>query len=154
MPIDNAERERRRALFLAHMKAEDNHDLDAVMETFSQDAEMLYNRNAFTDPDDIRLAHIYIGMSSLPGAFSGLRSVSDAEHFTDEEIVIEGRLCGKHVAEFVGFAATGHDVELPYVAFYRFDEAGKLASERVVMNLAALGAAAEIPLPGPKRQRN
>ena len=145
MPIDNAERERRRALFLAHIKAEDNHDLDAVMKTFSQDAEMLYNRNAFTDHDGIRRAHIYIGMSSLPGAFSGLRSVRDAEHFTDEEIVIEGRLCGKHVAEFAGFAATGHDIELPFVAFYRFDDAGKLASERVVMNLGALGAAAEMP---------
>jgi hypothetical protein len=26
-------------------------------------------------------------------------------------------------------------VELPYVASYRFDEAGKLTSERVVLNL-------------------
>jgi hypothetical protein len=29
-------------------------------------------------------------------------------------------------------------VELPFVAFYRFDDNGKLTSERVVMNLGPL----------------
>jgi len=44
-------------------------------------------------------------------------------------------LCGTHVGEFQGFAPSGCDVELPFVAFYRFDAAGGLVSERVVMNL-------------------
>jgi len=57
---------------------------------------------------------------------------------TDTEIVIEGRSCGKHVSEFLGFLPTGRDVELPFVAFYRFDASGKLTSERVVMNLGPL----------------
>jgi len=30
------------------------------------------------------------------------------------------------------------DVELPFVAFYRFDNNGKLTAERVVMNLGPL----------------
>jgi predicted ester cyclase len=51
---------------------------------------------------------------------------------------VEGRLRGKHVGEFQGFPPTGRDVELPFVAFYRFDDAGKLVSERVVMNLGPL----------------
>jgi SnoaL-like polyketide cyclase len=59
---------------------------------------------------------------------------------SDDAIRGEGRLCGKHVGEFLGFAPTNRDVELPYVTFYRFDDAGKLASERVVMNLAPLRA--------------
>ncbi len=59
-------------------------------------------------------------------------------HFTADEIVIEGRLCGKHVGEFQGFPPTEREVELPFVAFYRFDVAGKLTSERVVMNLGPL----------------
>jgi len=37
-------------------------------------------------------------------------------------------------------AATNRDVELPFVAFYRFDEKGRLTSERVVMNLGPLRA--------------
>ena len=60
------------------------------------------------------------------------------EHYTDEEVVVEGRVSGKHSNEYFGFAPTGRDVELPYVAFYRFDNNDKLTSERIVMNLAPL----------------
>ena len=138
MAIDDAERARRRELVHAHMKVENGHDLDGIMATFSGDAEMLYNRQSFHEPDTIRAAHAYFGLSSAAGAFRGLRVVPDHEHFTADEIVIEGRMCGTHVGDFEGFPATGRDVEMPYVAFYRFDEKGKLVSERVVMNLAVL----------------
>jgi predicted ester cyclase len=140
MPIEEAERQRRRALLRAHYDAENQSDLDRIMATFADQAEMLYNRQSFPDHGSIRQAHVYIGFSA-DGAFSGLRTIADHEHMSDDEIVIEGRLCGKHVGEFQGFPPTGRDVELPYVAFYRFDEAGKLSSERVVMNLGALASA-------------
>ena len=138
MPIDTAERERRRALVRAHLAAETRHDLDVVMSTFAASTEMIYNRDAFTDHEAIRAAHIYIGMSPDAGAISGLEVVTDAESFTDDDIVIEGRLRGKHVGEFRGYAPTNREVELPFVTFYRFDSDDKLASERVVMDLEAL----------------
>ena len=81
-------------------------------------------------------------MSAAPGALTGLRTTIDAEHLTADEIVVEGRLRGTHAGEFLGFEPTSRDVELPFVAFYRFDEDGKLVSERVVMNLGPLGAGA------------
>ena len=108
------------------------------MATFSTDAEMLYNRHSFGDSQSIRAAHAYIGLSSTDGAFRGIRNVIDREHFTIDEIVVEGRLCGRHVGEFQGHSATERDVELPFVAFYRFDAGGKLTSERVVMELGRL----------------
>ena len=138
MSIDEKERARRRALVHAHMKVENGHDLDGIMATFSGDAEMLYNRQSFHEPDTIRVAHAYFGLSPADGAFKDLRVVPDHEHFTADEIVIEGRMCGTHVGDFEGFPPTGRAVEMPYVAFYRFDECGKLVSERVVMNLAVL----------------
>lgn len=138
MPIDDAERRRRQALLDAHYDAEDAHDLEGIMRTFSDTAVMHYNRQAFADPDAIRWAHGYIGMSPAPGAFRGLRSVRDREHFTDEEVVVEGRLVATHVSEFLGFAPTEREVELPFVAFYRFEQDGKLSSERLVMNLGVL----------------
>ena len=73
-----------------------------------------------------------------PGSFSGVRAVIDAEHYTDEETVLEGRMSGKHSHEFFGYPPTERDVELPFVAFYRFDNNGKLSSERIVMNLGPL----------------
>jgi predicted ester cyclase len=138
--IDVREKKRRRGLIRAHYAAENDHDLERIMATFAADAEMLYNRQPFRDDASIRWAHGYIGMSAAPGAFRGIRNVIDAEHFTADEIIIEGRLCATHVGEFLGLAATERDVELPFVAFYRFDEDGKLASERVVMNLGSLGS--------------
>ena len=138
MPIDETERARRRALLDAHYEAENEHDLERIMATFSQSTEMIYNRALFPDHATIRLAHGYIGLSSAQGAFIGIRNVRDREHVTDDEIVVEGRLLARHTGEFQGFAATNRDVELPFVAFYRFDEKGRLTSERVVMNLGPL----------------
>jgi hypothetical protein len=138
MPVDERERRRRHALLHAHYAAENEHDLEQIMKTFSKDGVMLYNRQSFPTDEAIRWAHGYIGMTDAPGAFGGLANVIDAEHFTDEEIVVEGRLTGKHSSEFLGFALTDREVELPFVAFYRFDERGKLTSERVVMNLGPL----------------
>ena len=138
MPIDERERERRRELIRAHYAAENDHDLDRIMATFSKHGVMVYNRQTFPTDETIRLAHSYMGMSAVPGALAGLRAVIDEEHFTDAETVIEGRICGKHSRDFLGFAPTQRDVELPFVAFYRFDANGKLASERVVMNLGPL----------------
>jgi hypothetical protein len=138
MPIDDRERERRRALVRAHYAAENAHDLERIMRTFSPDGVMLYNRQEFPSDETIRWAHGYIGMSAAPGAFSGLEATIDQEHFTDDETVIEGRLRGRHASEFLGYAPTDRDVELPFVAFYRFDANGRLTSERVVMNLGPL----------------
>ena len=108
------------------------------MATFSEKAEMLYNRQPFADAESIRWAHGYIGLSEAQGAFRDVTNVRDREHFTDDEIVVEGRLCATHVGEFLGLPPTGREIELPFVAFYRFDGDGKLTSERVVMKLGPL----------------
>ena len=141
MALDEKEMQRRRALLRAHYAAENKLDLDGIMKTFAPESEMLYNRQSFGDDESIRLAHQYIGLSSAPGGFSGLKTIADHEHFTADEVIVEGRMCGTHTGEFQGYPPSGREVELPFVAFYRFDAAGKLTSERVVMNLGSLGAA-------------
>jgi SnoaL-like polyketide cyclase len=92
------------------------------------------------DVASIRLAHEYIGFGAA-GAFRGVQTVCDREHLTADEVVVEGRLLGTHVGEFQGFPPSERDVELPFVAFYRFDAGEKLVSERVVMNLGPLAHA-------------
>lgn len=147
MAIDNRERERRRTLLQAHLAAENDHDVERIMATFSGDTEMTYNGRSFSDHDSIRWAHGYFGWTSAPGAFSELRVVVEREHFTDDEIVAEQRLFGRHVGEFLGFPPTGRPFELRAVGFYRFDRDGKLQSERVVMNLGPLVGEREAPRP-------
>ena len=138
MTIDPTERARRRALIEEHYAAENEHDLERIMHTFADDAVMQFNHLPLEDDAGIRGAHILIGKSASPGALSGLRNIIDEEHYTDEETVVEGRMCGKHSKEFLGYAPTERDVELPFVAFYRFDNNDKLTSERIVMNLGPL----------------
>lgn len=138
VPIENAERDRRRELLRAHLDAENAGDVDAVMSTFAAGAVMVYNAMPFATPEAIRGAHEYIGFAQGAGAFDGARNIADRESFTDTDIVIEGRLCGVHARDFMGFKASDRQVELPFVAFYEFDAAGQLARERVVMNLGPL----------------
>lgn len=138
MPVDQAEKDRRRALIRHHYLVENNHDMDGVMQTFSHKGVMHYNRQEFGDLESIRLAHGLIGFGMEGGAIDNVCNHIDGEHFTDDEIVIEGRMTGKHVGEFQGIPATGQDIEMPFVGFYRFDEKGELTSERIVMNLGAL----------------
>jgi ketosteroid isomerase-like protein len=140
MPIDETERTRRRALLRAHLDAENAGDGEGVMATFAGDAVMVYNTLPFASPEAILGAHQYIGFAGAAGAFASARNEIDRESFTDTDIVIEGRMCGVHERDFMGFAASGRKVELPFVAFYQFNAAGKLAHERVVMNLGPLRA--------------
>ena len=137
MPIEESEKKRRLALLEAHFNAENDHDLDRIMETFASETEMIYNRQSFRDHSSIAQGHSYIGFAGQ-GAFAELKTLRDHVHYTEDEVVVEGRLIGKHIGEFQGFAPTGREVELPYVTFYRFDRSGKLVSERVVMNLGTL----------------
>lgn len=138
MTITDNEKARRRALLKAHYDVENDHDMEGIMETFAPEAEMVYNRIPFTDSQSIRYAHGLMGFSGKDGAIEDLQNNIDGEHFTENEIIVEGRLCGKHVCDFQGIKASGRNVELPFIAFYHFDTTDKLISERVVMNLGAL----------------
>ncbi len=139
MPITDSEKARRSALLKTHYDVENSHDMEGIMATFSPDCEMLFNRAPLSDPQSIRYAHSSIGFSDA-GAFADIHNYIDAKHFTEDEVIVEGRFCAKHVGDFEGIEATGRNVEMPFVAFYRFDDADKLVSERIVMNLGVLVA--------------
>lgn len=138
MPVSQSEKNRRSTLVKRHYQVENGNDLDGVMTTFSTKAAMQYNRQTFEGSDSIRFAHGLIGFGVENGALKNIHNHIDAEHFTDEEVIIEGRMTGTHVGEFQGIPASGRAVEMPFVAFYRFDANDELISERVVMNLGGL----------------
>lgn len=138
MEITDAERDRRRSLLHAHLALENAGDTDGVMATFSDSAVMTYNAVPFRSGAEIRAAHEYLGFAKSGGAFASPKNIVDRESFTDTDIVLEGRLVGVHQGEFLGFAPSDREVELPFVAFYCFGAEGLLSDERVVMNLGPL----------------
>jgi hypothetical protein len=141
MTLDDTERERRRRLLKIHLDAENAHDLDAIMATFSPHAVNMLNEIVATDTDTTRQVHALLGFATTPGVLSNLRVVPSAELFTHEEIVHEGHLLGTHSGAALGFPPPSfREVKLPYVSIYRFDEHDLLVSERIKMDLSPLYA--------------
>lgn len=138
MLMTEAERARRLALLERHYAVENDGDIPGIMATFAADGVMEYNGVSFPSPDTIEAAHLYLGFTDAAGAFDRPQNHIDRVSFTDTDIVVEGRLAGTHVEEFLGFAGTGRPVVLPFTAFYEFNDDGLLSSERVVMNLGPL----------------
>jgi hypothetical protein len=131
-------RERWRHLLDLHIGSENRHDLPGVMETFSEGGEMIFNRAAFTTPEEIAQGHILFGFSNMPGSLANTREVPERVYYTDDEILVEGKIIGDHIGTIGAFVATNRRVELHYSAFYRFDDNDELVSERVTMNWAPL----------------
>lgn len=133
------QRARWRELLEAHVGAENLHDLDVILETFADDGEMVFNGNVSSGDDQLSSAHIMFGFSgAVPGGLTRTQVIAEREHFTDDAILIEGRVVGEHVRAVGIFPPTFRRVTLPYSAFYRFDAEGKLVSERIVMDFTPL----------------
>lgn len=113
------------------MAAENAHDIDAIMNTFSLTTTGEINGVLLPTYDAVRALHVVGGFTVTPGALEGLTVVPESEWFTQDEVVIEGWLTGRHVKEFLGLGPTNQMVRLRYTAIYLFDDDDKLASERV-----------------------
>ncbi len=138
MTVSDSERSRRQAMLEHHYAVENKGDLAGIMATFAPDAVMHYNGVPFESHEAIEAAHAYLGFADVAGAFDRPHNHIDNVSFTDTDVVVEGRLSGSHVHDFLGFAGTGRPVVLPFTAFYCYNEDGVLTSERVVMNLGPL----------------
>ena len=126
-----------------HLAAENRHDLDGIMETFAEGAELVLNGHVFTDRNTIRRAHDGLGFGDR-GAFSELRVDERTRFVTPAAIVLEQRLSGRHNGPFEGIEPAGRRFEVPICTVYVFGADGRLASERVYFDrlllLRQLGA--------------
>jgi hypothetical protein len=62
---DDTWRTHRDQTMTAHLAAEAAHDVDAIMATFSPDAEVIVNGQIFNTPEAIRNFHLSLGSSSV-----------------------------------------------------------------------------------------
>lgn len=138
MTVTESERARRETLLMEHYAVENDGDVAGIMATFAPDAVMHYNGVPFSTPEAIEAAHAYLGFADVAGAFDHPQNHIDRVSHTDTDVVVEGRLSGVHVQDFLGFPGTGGPVVLPFTAFYCYSNDGLLTSERVVMNLGPL----------------
>jgi SnoaL-like polyketide cyclase len=120
-----------------HIQAENQHDVNAIMETFAHNGVLVFNGLPLSDHDHIRALHEGLGFGER-GGFSDLR-VEERQRYTCEEaIILEQIVSGTHTGEWQGIAATGRKIEVAVCTVYKFDQEGKLSSENVYFDTGSL----------------
>ncbi len=120
-----------------HLRAENAHDVDGIMETFSHSAKFTLNGNTYEGHNLIRVAHERFGFSE-GGSFSDLRVEEHRRYTSDNAIILEQSVSGKHTGNWGGIEATGRAVNLSICTIYTFDADDKLVGENVYFDGALL----------------
>lgn len=135
--LSSKQLEARLANLEEHLRAENYHDLDAIMETYGQTARVVINGHVFGHPDSIRAFHDKFGFGQH-GSFTSLRIREERRYICEDAIILEATLSGKHVDKWQGIDATGQDFAVAVCTIYTFDEEGKLAGEHIYFDTQLL----------------
>jgi steroid delta-isomerase-like uncharacterized protein len=136
MSVPEAERvQARLAVVNEHIRCENRHDLDAVMETFGVDAR--YDDEPWGDHrtgrDGVRSYYTEL-MRALPDLAIEVRH----RHVASDSVVLEVTIRGTHLGPWRGLPATGRRMEFPLCAVYTFDAHDRLAGERIYYDRGAV----------------
>jgi steroid delta-isomerase-like uncharacterized protein len=116
-----------------HIRAENDGDLDGIMSTFGDHPTFVLNSDAIAGHEGIRGFYEGFGFGGR-GGFSDVHVDERQRHITDEVVILEVMVTGKHTNTWQGIPATGKSFEVPLCAVFSFDDEGKLAGERVYMD--------------------
>ena len=123
------------ALVEQHIGLENEHDLEGVLRTFGPTAQ--YDDEAWGDhyhgPDGVRQFYEQL-MQALPD----LEIDVQRRHVTDDAMLVEVIIRGTHLGGWRGLPATGRRVEVPLLGIYTFDDADRLAGEKIYYDRATV----------------
>ena len=128
-------RDPRIALVEEHVRQENRHDLDAVMDTFGATPEYEDTpwQDHHTGRDGVRTYY-----EELLRALPDLHIDIQRRHVTAEHVMLEVVITGTHTGPWRGLPGTGRRVEFPLCAVYSFDTEDKLAGERIYYDRATV----------------
>ncbi|HJR25336.1 MAG TPA: ester cyclase, partial [Acidimicrobiales bacterium] len=121
----------REALVLAHVDAENRHDVDATVATFGSPRYEV-NGQPVDGAEGVRAL-----LDGLFTAFPDLHIEQRAIHHADDAVIAEGRVTATHLGPFGGIEATGRPVDYPIVGIFQF-EGDELMCERVHVDTATI----------------
>ncbi len=130
-------RQRREATVRAHIDAENRHDPDGVVATFSS-TRASYDIPAFGEAgqpaDASSVRQLWVGFLT---SFPDVHIEPGPMHHGDNHIFVEVRVTGTHRAEFAGIPATGRPFDARMACLYEF-EGDQLVCERVYFDFAGV----------------
>ena len=121
-------RARREAVVREHMDAENRHDYDAVIGTFTHPRyELMATGQTFDGEDEVRR---YFALSRTP--FPDQRNELVSLRHADDAVVVELNLLGTHQGELRGNPPTGRTFRSRMAALFIFEDGGDgIICERV-----------------------
>jgi steroid delta-isomerase-like uncharacterized protein len=125
----------RLAVVEQHVRAENLHDLDAVMTTFGADAR--YDDEPWGDHRQGRDG-VQSYYSELMHALPDLVVDVTRRHVSSDGIVLEVNIRGTHRGAWRGLPATGRRVDFPLCGVFTFDAEDRLAGERIYYDRATV----------------
>ena len=125
----------RLALVERHIQLENAHDLEGVLTTFGDQAHY----------DDEAWGEHYEGLSGVRSFYEQLMSAMPdlsievvRRHISENAILVEVMISGTHLGAWRGLPATGRRIAFPLCGVYTFDEADRLAGERIYYDRATV----------------
>src|SRR5215510_2749235 len=118
-----------------HVRFENVHDLDGLMSTFGSTG--FYHDEPWAEQHD--------GLDAVRRYYQDLlRAAPDfhieikRRHASEDNVVLEVQLSGTHLGAWRGFPATGRRFSFPLCAVFTFDDADRLAGERIYYDRATV----------------
>jgi steroid delta-isomerase-like uncharacterized protein len=128
-------RSARIAIVEEHIRLENAHDLEGVLQTFGDSARY----------DDEAWGEHYSGRDGVHSFYEQLlKALPDLEirvqrrHVTDDAILVEVVIRGTQLGSWRGLPATGRRVEVPLCGVYTFDADDRLAGEKIYYDRATV----------------
>jgi len=118
------------ACLKTHLDAENQHDLAAIMATYTGSPRVTINGQVFAGGDAVRMFHDRFGFGGS-GAFSEVTVKERARHVCGLVITLEQTLSGVHTGRWQSQKSTGRRFEVPVCTVYTFTPEAQLASEDV-----------------------
>lgn len=135
-------RERREAIVLEHLAAENRHDVEGTIATFHSPRYEVNGEESDGEPAVRDL------LTDIMGGFPDFHCELGKLHHADDAVIGEGRVTGTHDGEFAGVPATGRPVDYPAVAIFEFED-DRLLCEKVYFDsvtiLQQIGVVPEQP---------
>jgi steroid delta-isomerase-like uncharacterized protein len=134
-PISDSTMEARLTIVAEHIARENEHDLEGIIATFGEAA--CYD----DEPWD---AH-YVGRQEVREFYAQLlRALPDLHinvtrrYVAEEAVIVEVIIRGRQIGAWRGLPATGRQIEFPLCGIYTFDEANRLAGEKIYYDRATV----------------
>lgn len=124
-------RERREAVVLEHVAAENRHDVDAALATFHR---ARYEVNGEPIDGDAAVRGM---LGELMAAFPDFHVEPRKVHHADDAVIGESRMTGTHDGTFAGLPPSGRRIDVAVVGIFEFDD-DRLVCEKVFYDLATV----------------